>query len=506
MSRRRMSMTSSMPPPPDRDVVMGPPPLPLPQSAHQQPQSTPRGYAADAETNEKYSRLKRRFFELENKYKDTLTELQRSGERNLKHSEERDCLLDRIIELEHQVGELGGQSAPNSSPGGVRMSSAYPRSLLSSRARATFHNNLQQAHVEEETDDHSADPLLSSRHLGPTAQKRVQEEERDRAEDEARERRATKRTRTTAKGKELPVPAHQPTPAPPMMVFETSNSPPVHEPPVQSAVIVRDKQGTRLRIKPPVRPPSDPEQGTPSAPKESQSPPNSSPMSPPEQVPVTEPNNTNGLVRHESSGPASPPSLVSSPPIVQQPPSPSLATRTFEVQRRGKPKRLKAHTVTSKTHSIPTIPRDKNKRPLLPLNVGIITVISLGEICKREHFHTERYIFPVGYEITRRYLSTTDPNSDVVYTCSILDGGDGPKFKIIGADLPDRPVIAGTATGAWSSIVKQANAIRNRQHSNSVSGPDFFGLGQNTIKHLIQELQGADQLKDYVWQNFIEGG
>lgn len=72
--------------------------------------------------------------------------------------------------------------------------------------------------------------------------------------------------------------------------------------------------------------------------------------------------------------------------------------------------------------------------------------------------------------------------------------------------MPDRPIIAGTATGAWSGIIRAANMVRKRQHSNSVSGPDYFGLGQNTIKHLIQELPGADRLRDYVWQNFIEGG
>ncbi|KAG6847972.1 hypothetical protein H0H93_004523 [Arthromyces matolae] len=156
--------------------------------------------------------------------------------------------------------------------------------------------------------------------------------------------------------------------------------------------------------------------------------------------------------------------------------------------------------------SIPMVPRDKQGKPMLPLNVGIMTVISLGEVCLREHFHTERYIFPVGFEVTRRYLSTINPNIEVVYHCTILDGGDGPKFQIVPSDVPDRPIIAGTATGAWSSIVKQANSIRNRQHSNSVSGPDFFGLGQNTIKHLIQELPNADRLRDYVWQTFIEGG
>ena len=145
----------------------------------------------------------------------------------------------------------------------------------------------------------------------------------------------------------------------------------------------------------------------------------------------------------------------------------------------------------------------------------------------REHFHTERYIFPVGYEVTRcvpsfplptsswlhinvacsrRYSSTIDPNAEVVYHCKILDGGDGHKFQITASDTPDKPIVAGTATGAWSVVVRAANHIRNRAHSNSVSGPDFFGLGQNTIKHLIQELPHANQLKAYVWQHFVEGG
>ncbi len=108
--------------------------------------------------------------------------------------------------------------------------------------------------------------------------------------------------------------------------------------------------------------------------------------------------------------------------------------------------------------------------------------------------------------MSRRYFSTIDPNQEVVYHCTIVDGGDGPKFQIMSSDLGEKPVVAGTATGAWSVIVRAANHIRNRAHSNSVSGPDFFGLGQNTIKHLIQELPGADKLKDYVWQHFVEGG
>jgi F/Y-rich N-terminus len=84
-------------------------------------------------------------------------------------------------------------------------------------------------------------------------------------------------------------------------------------------------------------------------------------------------------------------------PPVQQPPAEPPQTVKF--------KRLKAHTVTTKSFSIPMVPRDTKGKPMLPLNVGIMTVINLGELCMREHFHTERYIYPVGYEVSRYLCS-----------------------------------------------------------------------------------------------------
>ncbi len=94
-------------------------------------------------------------------------------------------------------------------------------------------------------------------------------------------------------------------------------------------------------------------------------------------------------------------STMYSPPPSTDSPSPNVPQSPSDSQRQTKPKRLKAHTVTSKSFSIPMVPRDKNGKPMLPLNVGIMTVINLGTVCMREHFHTERYIFPVGYEVTR---------------------------------------------------------------------------------------------------------
>jgi hypothetical protein len=302
-------------------------------------------------------------------------------------------MLDRIRELEtHSEPNVPGVPYPPSS--------AFPRSLSTIKARSFFVSNLRQAMAEEETDDHDVDPLLTSRHVGPLARKHVEDEHRERAEEEAREaRRQSKRPRGAVKGKEAMA---QLPPAQPGMGMVPV---PVEGSSTEAPVLVSNK-GTRLRIKPPVRP----EPVSSSNAVHSQS--SLSPM----LSPHDEHHTHYDPVRFSANGGGQHPLMMpvsgSTPPLVGQSPSlppqmaapsaPSPSTRATEVQRHAKPKRLKAHTVTTKSYSIPTVPRDKQGRPLLPLTVGIMTVNQLGEVCMREHFHTERYIFPVGYEVTRR--------------------------------------------------------------------------------------------------------
>lgn len=98
-----------------------------------------------------------------------------------------------------------------------------------------------------------------------------------------------------------------------------------------------------------------------------------------------------------------------------------------------------------------------------------------------------------------------DRAATIDYTCRITDGGPSPRFEIYPFDQPGQVISAGTATGAWSQVVKAANKIRQRNHSNSVSGPDYYGLAHNVVKALIQELPGARECsRSYIWQNFVE--
>jgi hypothetical protein len=97
-----------------------------------------------------------------------------------------------------------------------------------------------------------------------------------------------------------------------------------------------------------------------------------------------------------------------------------------------------------------------------------------------------------------------DPHNNTIITCSILDGGDGPRFQVVSEDQPNHPIIANSATGAWSVVVRQSNQVRHREHSNSASGPDYYGFKHPTIAKMIQDLPGTRHLKHYVWQEFEE--
>ena len=93
--------------------------------------------------------------------------------------------------------------------------------------------------------------------------------------------------------------------------------------------------------------------------------------------------------------------------------------------------------------------------PVLPLKIGLITLESLGDIVyDRESFHNERYIYPVGFKVTRQYWSTRDPEAVTTFRCEIRDGIVGPSFVVTPLDFPEDAISSNSPTGAWSHIFK----------------------------------------------------
>ena len=67
-----------------------------------------------------------------------------------------------------------------------------------------------------------------------------------------------------------------------------------------------------------------------------------------------------------------------------------------------KPKRARKAIVISKTRKIQPVPMDEQGNVILPLQIGILTLHSLGKVdFERDLFHNERYIYPIGYTISR---------------------------------------------------------------------------------------------------------
>ncbi|KAF8941326.1 hypothetical protein BGZ58_010767 [Dissophora ornata] len=189
------------------------------------------------------------------------------------------------------------------------------------------------------------------------------------------------------------------------------------------------------------------------------------------------------------------------------PSTPSTITNVGSATQ--KPKRIhqtnKLRMGLAKVRKVQLLEKDEAGNVKLPVTVGIITIQSIGDVVyDREAFHNDRYIFPVGYKMSRSYNSMIDLNNQTTYTCSVIDDGEAPKFQIDAEDQPGKPIIAGTATGAWTHVVKAANAIRKRDHSNSASGPDYFGFSNATIAKMIQDLPNVDKCQSYIMQRFEE--
>jgi len=175
------------------------------------------------------------------------------------------------------------------------------------------------------------------------------------------------------------------------------------------------------------------------------------------------------------------------------------AEDTSTTKRKSRSKRKRGNSIRRAQH----VDTDENGNPILPFRLGVMTLHSLGKVVyDRDTFHNERYIFPVGYTLTRRYFSMVKSDEYVNYRCVVKDGGKAPIFEVTPEDAVEKKTSASSPTGAWISIVKAVNEMRNKDHSNSASGPDYFGFTSSTIAKLIQDLPNARKCKNYKWQKF----
>lgn len=74
-----------------------------------------------------------------------------------------------------------------------------------------------------------------------------------------------------------------------------------------------------------------------------------------------------------------------------------------DLQPPKKRQRRKTPDTPLKLRRTQEIPLDELGQPIFPIQIGILHLISLGEIVSKPAYHNERYIYPVGF-CTERHL------------------------------------------------------------------------------------------------------
>ncbi|XP_017779250.1 PREDICTED: transforming growth factor beta regulator 1 [Nicrophorus vespilloides] len=149
------------------------------------------------------------------------------------------------------------------------------------------------------------------------------------------------------------------------------------------------------------------------------------------------------------------------------------------------------------------IPLDSNGRPIFPIELGSLTIHSLGEIvADRKEFHCEDAIYPVGYVSTKIYGSLQDPTIKCIYTCKISDLNGLPRFEIASDDNSE-PIVGGTPDVCHSMLLQKINDILSLNVvTTRPRGHDFFGLTHPIVLNLIQCSPGSRKCAHYKWSKF----
>jgi len=195
-----------------------------------------------------------------------------------------------------------------------------------------------------------------------------------------------------------------------------------------------------------------------------------------------------------------------------QAPSSSVGTNLNVEMKEGKDTK-EPKVMESMMHKVSY---DDEGNIIYPIRLGVLTIESLGKIeHERKGWHTERYIYPIGFKTVREFTSMVDVGRTCEYVCEILDeGGIAPMFQVTCMDTgtADEPVTPTTLKDSSSSAcwTRVMTAIRDntpedrkRLHT-TVSGPEYFGLSNVLVQELMQNMENVDKLAKYKRKTFVD--
>jgi len=143
------------------------------------------------------------------------------------------------------------------------------------------------------------------------------------------------------------------------------------------------------------------------------------------------------------------------------------------------------------------------------LRIGSLTFLSVGQLLPHQlnNFHSEHFIFPIGYKILRYYWSMRVVNQRCKYFCSIADTDNRPEFVVEIEEPGFEPAVFKdkTCLGAWDPILAEIEKVRRAADNTKIfpaymSGEDLFGFTEPNIIKVLESLPGIESLTDYTFK------
>ncbi len=149
------------------------------------------------------------------------------------------------------------------------------------------------------------------------------------------------------------------------------------------------------------------------------------------------------------------------------------------------------------------VPRDETGAVVLPLTLGALTLVSLGALEGRgPAFHCADALFPVGFVSESVRPSYKHPATKVRYVFSVelAPDGESPQFRAVCAHDTANPIVGSSTSEVCMRIATLlAEAKNEKPPSRAPRGNDWFGLSNETVRELLQQLPGAQNREGYKW-------
>jgi histone-lysine N-methyltransferase MLL3 len=143
------------------------------------------------------------------------------------------------------------------------------------------------------------------------------------------------------------------------------------------------------------------------------------------------------------------------------------------------------------------------------LRVGSLTFLNVGQLMPHQMrtFHTEDFIFPIGYKILRYYWSMRNVNKRCNYICSVEDNDNKPEFVIDVTEAGNDPVTFRdeSCMGVWMQVLIEVEKVRKTADCTKVfpayiTGEELFGFNEPNVVKVLESLPGIESLKSYIFK------